>query len=92
VRVIALLKASSDKFGKWDQARMVQNTIQDGNNLKWKGMRFQYLLQSATFEKIEMDYRIPSIEEGTGIYETYIWNAGPDTIYLYNFKVDLIEN
>ena len=49
MQVSALLKASSDKFGKWDQARLVQNTIQNNQNVKWRGMRIQYLMQSESF-------------------------------------------
>jgi hypothetical protein len=92
LKVKATVKASLDNFGKWDQARLVQNTIQKGKNIKWRGMRFQYLIQLEDFKDIEMEYRIPSIEGRDGIYETYIWNAGPDTIYLSNFRVDIIEN
>jgi hypothetical protein len=81
---------SSDNFGKWNQARLIQ-VVKNGDEAnKWRGLRFQYLLNQKEITPIEMDYQIPENIAVEDIYECTIWNAGPDTIYLIRFAVNKI--
>lgn len=92
VNVSILVSQSSDSFGKCDQARLIQVIKNERESIKWRGLRFQYLLNEESVTSVDMEYKIPKHSGQDYIYECGIWNAGPDTIYLTRFVIEKVIN
>jgi hypothetical protein len=80
--------ATNDQFIKWKTAYLVTEVSRNGESLKWVGVRFQRYIKPGEWESVQYETQLPVLQEGDTI-KIYIWNQGPDTIYLNSLMASI---
>jgi hypothetical protein len=81
----------SDRFGEWEQAKMVVSMDHGDSTVYWKGVRLQPLTEVNTWTPFRFEYEINDPWEGA-VVKAYLWNNGPDTLLLREMKMGMCSD
>ena len=74
--------SNSEQFTAYKQARFVLSHSRNGDNLKWRGIHIQRIIDVGKWNDFGFDF---CLDQGYNIddqIEMTLWNRGPDTLYI----------
>ena len=88
INVSAEIMMASDKYNRYSQARLVTAIKHEDKDIKWVGVRAQWMTIPKQWETITYDFRIDNNTHQDAYLETTLWNNGPDTIYIKSIDLN----
>lgn len=87
IDVSATIKVMSDRYGQYDQAKLVCNVTRKGKSIQWLGVRVQHLVALETWQTVWYPCQLPAdLQEGDEI-KLVLWNQSPDTILVKDLAI-----
>ena len=74
-------------FNTHQQARMVMAQKKEDVNIKWRGVRFQQMVDEGELLSLDYDFLVELPVSENEYIEVTIWNNGPDTIMMQELNV-----
>ncbi len=77
----------SEKFTAYKQARFVLSHSRNGENIKWRGIHIQRIIDVGKWNDFGFDFRLDQGGYVGDQIEMTLWNRGPDTMYVNQVTV-----
>ena len=85
-----LLNAGS-RFAKYKAAKLVFSLERKGETIKWRGVRFQRYRPRDQWLDLTYHLQLPNTLQVGDLVKVYVWNQSPDTIYIHQLRLRLME-
>jgi hypothetical protein len=87
----ATLFSRGDLFSPEAQARLVASVDQKGVSAIWHGLQFQSYYPENAWNVVAFELKMPDDLQAGDLLKTYVWNQGPDAIFVNKIYVSKIE-
>lgn len=87
IEVSATLLAKSDKYGQYDQAKLVCNTVRGDKSQHWVGVRVQDIVPIGEWQTVSFPYQLTADLQPGDEVRVVLWNQSPDTILVKDIVI-----